>query len=349
MFSDSYDVGPIRPPSEAGSLLIRVSRNCPWNKCEFCHVYKGTKFEKKTVDEIKKDIDAAAELYGPRSLSLSTAFLQDANAILMKTSDLVEVIAHLKSRFPAVTRITTYGRAQTVAKKTVVELKELRDAGLSRLHMGLESGYGPLLDFVKKGCSPEDLVVSGRKVMDAGISLSEYIMPGLGGKAMSENHAVETARVLNAIDPDFIRVRSCRVIPRTPLDEKKRRGEFIPLTDFETVEELRLLISRLDGITSEIVSDHMLNLLQEIRGELPKDKEKMLAALNSFLALPLHEKELFQAGARLGWFGELEDMRDDSRRRRVEDILSGIRAEIASQGGGFTIDDILREALKDRI
>lgn len=185
--------------------------------------------------------------------------------------------------------------------------------------------------------------------MDAGISLSEYIMPGLGGKAMSEGHAVETARVLNAIDPDFIRVRSCRVIPGTPLDEKTRRGEFIPLSDFETVEELRLLISHLEGITSEIVSDHMLNLLQEVRGALPKDKERMLAAINDFLALPIHEKELFQVGARLGWFGELEDMRDSARRRRVEGILSGIRAEIAAQGGGFTIDDVLREALKDRI
>jgi len=349
MFSDTYDVGPIRPPSEAGSLLIRVSRNCPWNKCEFCHVYKETKFEKKSLDEIKKDIDAAAQLYGSGVSSISTAFLQDANAILMKTSELIEVIIYLKSRFPAVSRITTYGRAQTVARKTVSELKELKDAGLSRLHMGLESGYGPLLDYIRKGCSPEELIVSGRKVMDAGISLSEYIMPGLGGKAMSEGHAVETARVLNAIDPDFIRVRSCRVIPGTPLDEKTRRGEFIPLSDFETVEELRLLISNLEGITSEIVSDHILNLLQEVRGTLPKDKERMLAAMDDFLALPIHEKELFQVGTRLGWFGDLEDMRDNARRRRVEGILSGIREEIAAQGGGFTIDDVLREALKDRI
>ncbi|HPI78015.1 MAG TPA: radical SAM protein, partial [bacterium] len=107
MFSDTYDVGPIRPPSEAGSLLIRVSRNCPWNKCEFCHVYKETKFEKKSLDEIKKDIDAAAQLYGSGVSSISTAFLQDANAILMKTSELIEVIIYLKSRFPAVSRITT--------------------------------------------------------------------------------------------------------------------------------------------------------------------------------------------------------------------------------------------------
>jgi radical SAM superfamily enzyme len=349
MIAEPYDIGPIRPPSEAGSLLIRVSRNCPWNKCEFCPVYKGEKFEKKSAAEVKRDIDRAADFYGNRARLVRTAFLQDANAILMKTEDLVGVIRHLGEKFPNLERITTYGRAQTVAKKTVSELAQLREAGLTRLHIGMESGSAAVLDSIKKGATPGQIVEAGRKAREAGIQISEYYMPGLGGKALSREHAAESARVLNAIDPDFIRLRSTTVRPGTPLYEKFKRGEFTPLTDFEMVEEISLFIENLDGITSAVVSDHIMNLLQEVEGELPGDKPKMLAALDRFTGLPEEDKRLFQVGARLGWMRRPDDLNDDGTRLRAREIVGRIEDEIAARGGGMTVDDFIREVMKDYI
>lgn len=349
MAHEPYDIGPIRPPSEAGSLLIRVNRNCPWNKCEFCPVYKKTKFEKKTVAEVKEDIDRAAGFYGSQTETVRTAFLQDANAILMNNEGLVEIIRYLKEKFPFVERITAYGRAQTAAKKTVAELEELREAGLSRLHIGMESGYGPVLDYIKKGATPEQMIEAGRKVRESGISLSMYYMPGLGGKAMSREHAVESAVVLNAIDADFIRLRTTTVRPGTPLYHKMERGEFVPLTDFEAVDEIRLFIETLDGITSAVVSDHIMNLLQEVEGALPEDKRKMLDTIDRFLAMPEEDKRLFQVGGRLGWMRYMDDLYDIDRRINVKPVLEKVKEEVAKRGGGFTIDDFLREVMKDYI
>jgi len=345
MFVDAYDVGPIRPPSEAGSLLIRVNRNCPWNKCEFCMVYKGEKFQKKSVDEVRADIDAAAKFYGARAQGIRTAFLQDANALIMKTPDLVEVLRYLKEKFPAIERITTYGRNPTIAKKSVEELEQLRGAGLSRIHVGLETGYGPLLEFINKGATPEQQVEAGRKVRSSGISLSEYVMPGLGGKAMSREHAVETARVLNRIDPNFIRLRSTSVRPDTPLHEKMRHGEFEPLTDEETVREIKLFLETLDGISSNVASDHMLNLLQEVEGKLPDDKDRMIGVIDSFLSLPEEEKKLFQVGSRLGVLRFVRDLENPVMRGRAQQIMDRIDREVDARGPGFTVEDFIQEAL----
>lgn len=345
MFVDGYDIGPIRPPSESGSLLIRVMRNCPWNKCEFCMVYKGQKFELKPVEEVLSDIDQAAHFYGTRAATITKAFLQDANAIMLKTPDLVRIIKHMREKFPALERITTYGRNATIAKKPLEDLITLKEAGLSRIHIGLETGYGPLLEYIKKGCTPEQQIEAGKKVKAAGISLSEYIMPGLGGKTMSEGNAVETARVLNEVNPDFIRIRSTSVRPGTPLFEKMQNGEFSPLTEAETVDELRLLLNNLQGIDSTIISDHMMNLLQEIEGKLPEDKQKMLDIIDRFLALSDEEKTLFQVGSRLGVFRKLDDMNDPVAKNRGQDLLDKIQLEVEKRGSGFTIQDFIQEAL----
>ena len=217
---NAIEQGPIRPPSEAQSLLLRVTRNCSWNKCEFCHIYKGERFSLRSVEEVKRDIDNIKGIVEEiRSLSLSmgmggeikpplagaimkrpeqfplgfrsvilwlhnggkNVFLQDANNLALKTADLVEILNYLKATFPSIERITTYSRARTVAKKSITDLKEIHDAGLSRIHMGLETGYDPLLKMIQKGLTAQEQIQAGRKVKEAGISLSEYIMPGLGG------------------------------------------------------------------------------------------------------------------------------------------------------------------------
>ncbi|MFH1538449.1 MAG: radical SAM protein [bacterium] len=322
-----YDIGPIRPPSEAQSLLIRVSRNCPWNKCEFCNVYKDTKFERKSLEEIKRDIDAAAGAYAEVRTAVRTAFLQDANALLTKTAVLVEAIEYLKSRFPSVERITTYARGSTLAKKSLEDLRRLREAGLSRVHVGFESGSAKVLEYVRKGVTPEQHIEGGKKVKEAGLSLSEYLMPGLGGKTLWREHAVESARVLGEIRPDFIRLRSLSVRPGTPLYEKMKRGEFVLLSEVEKVREIRLFIENLDAPGSAIVSDHILNLLQEVEGRLPDEKEKMLGAIDRFLGMEPARQENFLVGSRLGYYRSLDDMGFGDSFRVVQALVDRIREE----------------------
>ncbi|MCX5799422.1 MAG: radical SAM protein, partial [Proteobacteria bacterium] len=256
-----YEQGVIRPPSEANSLLVRVTRNCPWNQCVFCPAYKGTKFSRRTVDEIKKDIDNMAKEYGGYTF-IKSVFLQDADSLLLPTADLLTILEYLKQKFPGIERITSYARAKTVKRKTVDELKQLKEAGLTRIHIGMESGSAKVLQMIKKGITPEDIVAGGTKVVEAGISLSEYIMPGIGGRTLSEEHAIETARLLNIIKPDFIRVRTFAMHPESPMQTMVQEGTFSPMTDEEIVAEIRLLVANLDEMHSYFsCADFSLNLL----------------------------------------------------------------------------------------
>ncbi len=362
----TFEQGPIRPPSEAGSLLIRTTRNCPWNKCEFCHTYKGKKFELRKVEDIKADIQSVKEIsdevialswshgcagrvdgeiikliysnpqrYPERVRSVAawlyyggeTVFLQDANSLIMKTPDLVEVIRFLKEKFPRLKRITSYARAKTLAKKTLEELKELRQAGLSRIHTGMETGYDPLLEYIKKGVTAAEHIEAGRRVKEAGISLSEYVILGLGGVKMWKEHARETAGVLSQIDPDFIRVRTLFVPPGTSLREKLERGEFVRATDENIVVEERLLIEKLEGISSYFKSDHILNLLEEVEGKFPADKQKMLEVIDGYLSLPREEKLNFQVGRRAGLYRRLNDLDNEELHRRVQEAVNCMEAE----------------------
>jgi radical SAM superfamily enzyme YgiQ (UPF0313 family) len=361
--TESFELGPIRPPSEAFSLLIRVTRNCPWNRCKFCPIYKGERFQLRSVEELNEDIDAAKAIYDKikelaskygggnslrevaagvyynppngsyRNVALwmyaggKHAFLQDANTIIMKTGELAEVIKYLKMAFPDIERITSYGRSHTVARKSVDELKELREAGLSRIHIGMESGHDPVLRFLDKGTTAAEHITAGRKVMDSGISLCEYVMLGVGGKTMWRQHALETAEVLNRINPDFVRFRTLTIQPRMLLYNDVTSGAFIRMDDEEIVAEERLLLENLEG-TMQIVSDHMINLLQEIEGKMPQDKGKMLAVIRRFQSLAPEERENFKLGRRLGIYSHLDDLNDDSLRRQVE----GVRRRLGDEG-----------------
>jgi hypothetical protein len=355
-----FEVGPIRPPSEAYSLLIRVTRNCPWNKCQFCQLYKGQKFEVRSVEDVKEDIQiakgicdqindlalksggtgnarekAAAVFHhyqdNPRVRDValwmlaggSTAFLQDANTLILKTPGLVEILTFLKRTFPQIARVTSYGRSETAARKSVEELKELKDAGLSRLHIGLESGSNEVLEFMKKGVTGEEHVEGGKRVKGAGISLSEYIMPGLGGRKMSLKHMRETASVLNQINPDFIRIRTLQVSSNMPLWAKVESGEFELQAEDEIVEELGDLIESLD-ITSEIKSDHIMNLLPDVEGKFPEAKQACLEVIRRYLSLPAGEKLNYRLGRRAGYYERLDDMSDTVRRAKVDEIADDV-------------------------
>jgi radical SAM superfamily enzyme YgiQ (UPF0313 family) len=254
-------------------------------------------------------------------------FFQDGNNLILKTDDLLDIVRYLKETFPSIDRITTYARAKTVAKKTVEELQDLHRAGLSRIHIGLETGYDPLLEYIKKGVTAHEHIEAGRKVKASGISLSVYVILGLGGKKMWREHATETAKVLNQINPDFIRVRTLKVLKIMPLYQKIEKGEFALLSDDEIVHEERLLIENLNGITSTFASDHILNLLEEVEGKLPEEKGKMLAMIDRYLALSSEEKANFRLGRRTGVYRSVEDLSNPELNGQVERALKRIELE----------------------
>jgi len=296
-----YEQGVIRPPSEATSLLVRVSRNCPWNQCVFCPAYKGTKFSKRTVDEVKKDIDTMAVEYG--AVRVTSAFLQDADSLLLPTGDLIAILEYLREKFPKIDRITTYARARTLKRKSVDELRLLRAAGLTRVHAGLESGSETVLKLIKKGLTPEEIVTGGRHVMDAGLELSEYVMPGIGGRALSQEHAIETAKVLNMIRPHFIRIRTFAMHPKSPMQRMVEEGTFVPMNDEETIGEIRLLVDHLDKMHSYFsCNDFSLNLLMQVDGFLDEKKDLMLRELDAFLALSERQKQVYILLQRSGYY-----------------------------------------------
>jgi radical SAM superfamily enzyme YgiQ (UPF0313 family) len=356
----SFEQGPIRPPSEAGSLLVRVSRNCPWNKCAFCRTYQNTKFELRSIGEIRRDIDSMSEiaeileklsikegdqgliserivnivfdrypLYNEfhRAVALwlhyggESVFLQDADSLVMKTDDIASILRYIRGAFPSVTRITTYCRSKTAARKSVAELQLLRDAGLARIHVGMESGLDPLLKLIQKGVTAADHIEGGQKIKAAGISLCEYVIPGLGGTLYSGEHARETARVINAIDPDFVRLRTLHVVNDTPLMELMQKGEFSPLGDEDVLREIQELISGLEGIETTIVSDHILNLLEEIEGRLPRDKKKMLDLLERYFSQSEEQRLVFRLGRRSGIYRRLADLSDKSAYEELKNVV----------------------------
>lgn len=376
----SFEQGPIRPPNEARSLLLRVTRNCPWNQCLFCPVYKGRKFSLRSVDDIKADIQTAKDMadeikavswkmgyngkvtdpvvrhvfsgngYSDSYRSVAAwlfydtraCFLQDADNLVIKTDDLVEVLECLKRSFPQLSRVTTYARSRTVVRKPVSSLKRIRKAGLDRIHIGMESGYDPILKAIKKGVTAEQHVEAGKKILAAGMELSEYVMPGLGGQEMWREHATETAKVLNRINPHFIRVRSLRVPERVPLHQALVDGRMTLQTDDRLAEEIRLFIETLDGITSTLTSDHIMNLLEEVTGKLPEDKESMLAVIHNYQSLPESERLIYRVGRRGGAYRSVDDLaRDPVTHEKIKSLVEDMMTKKGQAGVERFIKDMV--------
>ena len=273
-----YDFPPFRPPSEANSLLLRVTRGCPWNRCTFCSMYKGMKFEIRELEEVLEDIEAARELYGDR---VRTIFIGDSNSLVAKTEMLVKILNTLLSSFPHVERVTSYARAKTIAKKPLEDLIKIRQAGLTRLHVGLETGDRELLKGIEKGGTPEEMVEAGRKAKEAGFEYSLYVLLGIGGEEKWEQHARGTAEVLNQIDPHFIRVRTFVPQPNSPLYETMTEGRFQLASPETILKETKLLLEGLQ-VTSQFLSDHISNLLP-LHGKLPEDKDRMIQMIGEAL------------------------------------------------------------------
>ena len=347
-----FEQGPIRPPSESDSLLVRVTRGCPWNRCTFCGLYKEESFSRRPVADVLKDIDlirgflerlsgndaapaapllsAAGDWRGQMALQAArhwlhhgcrSVFLQDSNSLIVNPEDLVIILHHLRAAFPTIERITSYARSQTVARISDHDLGRLAAAGLNRLHIGLESGSDRVLTRVRKGADKAAHILAGRKVKRAGIELSEYVMPGLGGRELSREHALESADALNQINPDFIRLRTLTVPDSIDLARDRDQGLFTPMGDREIAEELLLFVRSLDGIDSRVQSDHILNLFEEIEGRLPEDRERMMMVIERFLAMAPGEQVLYQIGRRTGVFRRLDDCNEPVRRRHAQQYV----------------------------
>ena len=334
----SFDIGTYRPPSEGGSdsLLLRVSENCPWNKCTFCEMYKGQRFGYRSVEEVTADIDrvaairdeitavskklgmggeisrelASALLAAGRDLvgnpsfvtvfnwlaaGSRTAFLQDADSMSMRPREFMAVLKHLRRTLSSLTRVTTYARSKTLSKRKPEELRMIREAGLDRLHIGLETGDDEVLCLVHKGVTSDEQIEGGRKAVAAGFQVSMYWMPDLGGRERWRAHAENTARVLSAIDPHYIRSRP--LVPRrgTPLYDEVAEARLHLSSPHERLEELALMIGGLE-VSSKVCFDHAMNawvdrgggllFRQDYEGyQFPEEKPLLLERIREGLAV----------------------------------------------------------------
>jgi radical SAM superfamily enzyme YgiQ (UPF0313 family) len=339
------ELGPIRPPSESTSLLLRVTRNCPWNRCAFCTVYKGQKFSRRTEEEVMADIDlirASADrvmeragladetelgdlswetctdiLHSPASSETDKrvalwlyrggqhVFLQDADTLAIPAHRVATILRHLTLRFPRVNRVTTYARSRTLCAKSPDQLQELRAAGLTRIHVGVESGAEEVLDLTEKGAKPKHHIEGCKKAMAAGFQVCCYVMPGLGGQRYTEVHARETARVLKAINPTHVRLRTLWIYAGSPLDEMRNNGVFEQLDEEDIVREIQRMLRGMKDIDGRIVSDHDLNLIGEIEGHLTEDADKLDHLCRQFLDLEPEVRDAFVTARRSGYFRSL--------------------------------------------
>lgn len=276
-----YEGTVYRPPSEAGSVLIQATIGCPHNRCAFCAMYKDKPFRIRPVADIKEDLVMAREHYGPQ---VETLFFPDGNSIIMKTEQLIEIFVFAHTLFPHLSRITLYGSARFINLKSSDDLTRLKAAGLSRIHCGMESGDDSTLAAIEKGNTAAEMISAGQKVKAAGIELSEYVMIGIGGRERSNQHALASAAALNAINPDFIRLRTFIPLPGSPLYLAYQTGALQLLTAHEALQETKLLIQSLTG-TGWLYSDHYSNYAY-VNGKLTEAKPEMLAAIEHLLTIP---------------------------------------------------------------
>jgi len=287
----------IRPPSEWKSYFLPLTEGCSTNTCTFC-MYYGSKLQMRDVDDIKNEIDALA-LFTRKGMRLpdvpkvvydiaqgwdgKKVFLQDGDALVYPFPKLREVLQYLNEKLPSVERIGTYATPQDILRRKSDELKELKRLKLGIFYTGLETGDDELLQKIGKGVSSGELVEAGKKVKEAGITFSGTIILGLGGIEGSKKHVFETARILTEIDPDYAGALTLTFVPGTPLYEQWERNEFHPLSPFQSLEELKLIIENSNFTDCFFSSMHASNYLS-VRGKLPQDRERILSELEKVLA-----------------------------------------------------------------
>jgi radical SAM superfamily enzyme YgiQ (UPF0313 family) len=268
----------IRPPSEAESLILQVTLGCSHNRCTFCPTYKGRRFRIKDLEAIKKEIDEVAP-YGP----FRKVFLADGDALIIPQLKFAAVLQSLTEKLPGLRRVGIYGNAKSILRKSVAELKALRDLKLGIVYLGVETGDPALLKEVQKGASPEQVIEAGRRIKEAGITLSVTVLLGLGGSGYGQPHALATAKILSAIDPDFASALTLMVVPGTPLYEEMEAGRFQLPSPFQLLEELGTIVAHSNFSHCYFTSNHASNYLP-IKARLPKDKEAVVGLIQKVIS-----------------------------------------------------------------
>jgi radical SAM superfamily enzyme YgiQ (UPF0313 family) len=268
----------IRPPSEAESLILQITVGCSHNRCTFCPTYKAKRLRIKTFEEIKEDIDEAAHFGG----AIERVFLADGDALIVPHLRLMEIMTYLKEKLPRLRRVGIYANAKGILKKTQDELRELKEAGLGIIYLGVESGDQVVLEKVRKGTTYDKLLHAGRMVKEAGIKLSVTVLLGIGGRERSREHAVATGRLLTEMDPNYVGALSVMIVPGTPLYEEQAQGRFVLPEPFEMIEELRTMLTETD-MHGLFFSNHASNYLA-LKVRMPKDKREALRLIDDVLA-----------------------------------------------------------------
>ena len=335
---NTFESGIYRPPMHSFSLLLRATENCPWNKCNFCMLYRGHKFKTRPVEDILNDIDSMGAIkdsilsktdckgnfdmqaINQEYFSLPTdkerecyamvfnwaangnmeaIFLQDGNTMVLQTDKLLKIVERIRLRLPELKIIATYGRADTICRKSSAELKALKDMGLNMIHSGYETCCDETLKVINKGFTSEQELEAGLKLKDAGITINLFYMPGNGGKDLTEKNAADSARIMHTINPEYIRIRTFMMKEGSPLYDMNNKGLFHNCTEDEKVLELRSFVDQLDGCSSYIISDHIINLLPAVEGYIDKNRKDILKYMDEYFALPELEKKRFQLARRL--------------------------------------------------
>lgn len=271
-----------RPPSEANSLLLQVTIGCSHNRCVYCDMYRDKQFRPKPWERIEADLREAAAL-GRRGLRSDRVFLCDGDALILSTRKLLEILAGIREHLPWVTRVGTYGDTRSVGRKSIEELQQLREAGLSIVYHGMESGDEQVLELIDKGGTRPELLTTAAKLRAAGITHSVIVLLGIGGVALSEQHARNTAATLSEMDPPYVGALTTTIVPGTPLAEMAARGDFELPSKFRMLEELRMIVAGSEFSGCRFSSNHASNYLP-LRGDLPRDKPAMLAVLDEVIA-----------------------------------------------------------------
>ena len=277
----TYEGAVFRPPSEADSLILQATLGCSYNRCTFCGMYREKPFRVRSIEDLRVEIAWASENLG----GVRKVFLADGDALVAKASFLAGLLREIRAALPGLKRVSCYASPQALEIRTVEEMSELRDLGLTQYYLGIETGHDEVLTRLRKGVDAATMIRVANKAQEAGIKLSTMILLGAGGRDLSREHAVESARVVSAINPRFVSTLVMTPVENTPLWETAERGEFDDLTPVELAAELREFIAGLELSGSIFRSNHASNYLT-LAGTFPKDKASMVAALDAALSHP---------------------------------------------------------------
>lgn len=269
-----------RPPGEWRSYLLQCTVGCSHNKCTFCAMYKEKKFRVRPLEEILEDIDMALDYYGP---GVERVFLMDGDAIVMKTDQMLRILEKLYHNFPNLQKVTTYAGPMSTLSKSVDELRQLRQAGLTRAYLGVESGSDTVLKAINKGCTAAQMLRAGQNLVEAGIDLWAIVILGLAGEdGDREEHVLSSARIINEMKPRHLSAMTFAPAKGTQLGEDVLAGRFKVCTSDQVLDECRLLLENLDVDPLHFTSNHASNYLP-LKGGLPEDRDKFLSLIEQAL------------------------------------------------------------------